>query len=408
MKQNRLLVVPLMLPGNIKREEINRAINFQLCEMLGDKITFLDFDEEFELYKYIVGDPDFIKDCSWYCHGYKELKERHMEILSCVDSVLIYGMQVPLFTGKYGKNLPRMDSIDSIKMELDKCHRKDDYGFANIGTRVKLKNVISRMVFLECLGESDVMVFHYQIDPREPNLSPIIGKDRYKILGGLKSNVGPSKPMPFFEWGIENTYIQELNKDRDFYYLGIALFGPRFRLRDITEKFNDCIGRRKPNKEGFNNVLKGYAGVVNDKYNTKIGSKTNKETNTLSQSEYYYKIMTSRYTFVNIPFLETEFNYQRFMESIVLGCIPFIDDKMNLDNLRLTYPEFYDIIIKNKLIIDTEASSYKDIATRMKHYSDNGDSELIEKFKNTKAYQALTNKEKIQECWRKKLGWKDV
>lgn len=407
MKQNRLLVVPMMPPCDIKREEINRAINFQLFEMLGDKITFLDFDEEYGLYKYITGEPDFIKDCCWYCHGYKELKERHMEILECVDNVLIYGMQVKNIndgTG-YVKGLPKMDNLESIKIELDKCHRKDDYGFVNYGTRVKLKNVLSRMVFIECLGESDVNVFHYLVDPREVNLSPIIGKDRYHVIGALKSNVGPSKPMPFFEWGIENTYVQELPKEMDFFYLGACDGVGKYRLRDIVDKFNDCIGRRKPNGGAFSNTLKGFAGVVSDKYSGKVGKKKD---SIVSQSEYYYKLMTSRYTFVNKPYVDSEFNYQRFMEAIILDCIPFIDNEMNLDNLRLTYHEFYDIIIKNKLIIDTEASSYKDIATRMKRYPENGDSQLISKFKNTKAYQALTNSEKISECWRKKLGWKNV
>ena len=44
----------------------------------------------------------------------------------------------------------------------------------------------------------------------------------------------------------------------------------------------------------------------------------------------------------------------------------------------------------------------------LKGYYENGDSELISKFKNTKAYRALVDKEKIKECWRKKLRWKDV
>lgn len=408
MKPNRLLVVPMVLPGDVKREELNRAINFQLFEMLGDKITFLDFDEEFGLYKYITGDPDFIKDCCWHCHGYKELKERHMEILECVDNVLIYGMQVNntnFNSGNsvYTQGLPKMTSLESIKIELDKCHRKDDYGFVNFGTRVKLKNVLSRMIFIECLGELDVNVFHYMVDPREVDLTPIIGKDRYHILGGLKSTVGPSKPMPFFEWGIENTFIQELPKEMDFFYFGVCYGKSKFRLRDITSKFNDCLNRRKPSRDSFSNTLSGYAGVVNDVYNTKIGRSNDK---VVTQSEYYYKLMISRYTFVNKPYMDGEFNYQRFIEAIILGCIPFIDNEMDLNNLQLTYHEFYDIIIKNKLIIDTEASSYKDIATRMKNYKENGDSDLIEKFKNTKAYRALIDSQKIKECWRKKLGWK--
>lgn len=406
MKENRLLVVPMTTPGSGLVSEIIRAINFQLYEMLGDRITFLDFDEEFELYKHIVGNPDFIKDCNWFCHGYKELKQRHLEILSCVDNVLIYGM--PTYGGietGYYRGLPNLYKLDTIKMELDKCHRKDDYGFVNYGTRVKLKNVLSRMVFFESLGEADVNVFHYQLDPREVNLSPLIGNNRYHILRGLKSTVGPSRPMPFFEWGIKNTYVQELSKERDFYFGMNCVFTNRYRYRDVVDKFNNCINRKIPNKEGFSNKLSGYAYVLRNGYKAKVGKAKDTQ---VSQSEYYYKLYTSRYTFVNVPYLETEFNYQRFMEAIILGCIPFIDNKMNLDDLRLTYHEFYDIIMKEKLVIDTDANSYSDIAKRMKRYSENGDSELINKFKNTKAYQALTDENKIKECWRKKLGWKDV
>lgn len=401
--KERLLVVPIGTPGDIKKTEIYGAINFQLYSIFGDKVSFLDFDEEFGLYKLLSGNSDLIKDGSWYCSGYKELKERHMEMLSYMDSVLIYGMQVKGPDEGYTRNLPKMHSIEYINMELDKCHRKDDYGFVNFGTKNKLKNVLSRMIFIECLSESDVNVFHYAVDPRELDLSSYIEKSRYHRIGALKSNVGPSKPMPFFEWGMENTYIQELGKNYDFYYVGSVIFKDRFRLRDIVSKFNNCLDRRKFSSDGFKNVLKGGAYLIMDNKN---GSA--KDISTVPQQEYYYKLMISRYTFVNKPFLETEFNYQRFMEAIILGCIPFIDDKMNLDNLRLTYPEFYDIIIKNKLIIDTEASSYKDIADRMRNYKENGDSELIEKFKSTRAYKALTNEEKIKECWRKKLRWKDV
>jgi hypothetical protein len=406
MKENRLLVVPMIMPGSELVSEIVRAINFQLYEILGDRITFLDFDEEFELYKHIVGNPDFIKDCNWFCHGYKELKQRHLEILSCVDNVLIYG--IPTYCGVdagYYRGLPKPYKLDTINLELDKCHRKDDYGFVNYGTRVKLKNVLSRMVFFESLGEADVNVFHYQLDPREVNLSPLIGNNRYHILRGLKSTVGPSRPIPFFEWGLKNTYVQELSKERDFYFGMNCGFINRYRYRDVVDKFNNCINRKIPNKEGFSNKLSGYAYVSRNSYKAKVGKVKDAS---ISQSEYYYKLYTSRYTFVNVPYLETEFNYQRFMEAIILGCIPFIDNKMNLDDLRLTYHEFYDIIMKEKLVIDTDADSYIDIAKRMKRYSENGDSELISKFKNTKAYQALMDENKIKECWRKKLGWKDV
>lgn len=400
MESNKLLVVPIGPPGDTKREEMLRAINYQLYEMLGNNIAFYDFDEELYLYKFITGDAQIIKDCNWLCNGYKELKQRHLEVLSDVDNVLIFGLHVKGNNAGYTKNLPKMYDLNYINMELDKCHRKDDYGFVNVGTRTRLRNMLSRMIFIECLGEIDIPIFHYQIDPREEDLTPVIGKDRYHIIGALKSNVGPRKPMPFFEWGLTNTYIQEVNKCRDFFFLAHVVFASRERFKTIVKKFNDCINRKRV---GVKNSLHGYAG-------TQCGTQYKKENDSevISQDKYYYKLMTSRYTFVNQPFAEDEFNYQRFMEAIILGCIPFIDDKMNLENLRLTYPEFYDIIIKRKLIIETEADSYKDIADRMRTYAENGDSEIIDEFKSTKAFKALTNKEKIKECWRKKLRWKDV
>lgn len=402
-KNEHLLVVLLYPPSDQRRCEIYRAIFLQLYEIFGHNMTVLDFDEEYDLYKYLSGDTVLIKDGSWYCDGYKELKERHQEILECVDNVLIFGAQTNGCDDRYTRALPKMYNIDTIKLELDKCHRKDDYGFVNVGTRKKLKNVLSRMVFLEQLGESDVNVFHYAVDPREPDFSLIIGKDRYKRLGALKSTLGPSKPIPFFEWGLNETYIQELGKYNDFYYAGSVILPSRFYLRDVRKRFNKYLTKTKPEKDGYRNPLRGSFEVFYDNKNGK-----EKDVTVLSQDKYYYKLCISRYTYINPPFKSDEFNYTRFIEAIILNCIPLVDTKMNLDDLQLTYPEFYDIIIENKLFIDTDKTSYMSIATRMRNYKENGDSELIDKFKSTKAYQALMDVDKIRECWRKKLRWKDV
>lgn len=402
-KEKRLLVIPIV-PGNEYRSEIIRAINYQILRVIDSEcISYLDFNEEITLYKSLPGNNiDVVKDCSWLCKGYKDLVKRYDEILPYVDNVLIYNFPVMemKYDGRGGNGDVRLlFHKDNILLELDKCHRKDDYGFVNVGTRKGLRTVLSRIILFECLGKCDIPVFHYVIDPRENDLSFIIGKDHYHRMGALKSTVGASKQMPFFEWGLNEIYSQDLDKSKDLYYI-TRIWGvrDRQRLRGICDSLNESIGRRGT---GLRNTLKGYASAVRDMYSKNFNGNNSGE----SQEKYYYHLKISRYTFVNQPYIRDAFNYQRFMEAIILGAIPLFEKGTNYDDLILTYPEFYDIIKKEKLEIDLDEKGIVDLRNRMYGYMENGDNEIINKFKNTKAYKSLMDADKIKSYWKKKLRW---
>lgn len=404
-KEKRLLVIPIVPGYGPNRGEIIRAIDYQILNMIDkEHISYLDFNEEITLYKNLPGNNiDVVKDCSWLCKGYKDLVKRYDEILPYVDNVLIYNF--PAMETKYEKRGGNSDfrllsCKDSILLELDKCHRKDDYGFVNVGTRKELRTVLSRIILFECLGKYDIPVFHYVIDPRENDLSFIIGKDHYHRMGALKSTVGASKQMPFFEWGLNEIYSQDLDKSKDLYYMArVGNLRDRQRLRGICSSLRESIGRRGT---GSRNTLKGYASVVNDNYGKDFNGSNNRIE---SQDRYYYHLKISRYTFVNQPHIRDAFNYQRFMEAIILGAIPLFERGTNYDDLILTYPEFYDIIKKEKLEIDLDEKGIVDLRNRMYGYMENGDNEIISKFKNTKAYKSLMDADKIKSYWKKKLRW---
>lgn len=52
--------------------------------------------------------------------------------------------------------------------------------------------------------------------------------------------------------------------------------------------------------------------------------------------------------------MKERFNIVRFMEAIICNCVPLILNDVDLDDLRLTFPDIYDIINKRELIVAPE------------------------------------------------------
>ena len=97
----------------------------------------------------------------------------------------------------------------------------------------------------------------------------------------------------------------------------------------------------------------------------------------------------------------------RFMEALILDCIPIILPGNNLNDLELTYPDLYDIIlIKNVILTRRDTNAYRPmdfyINTRLARYEE--DLDTIERLKNTKSYQMITNQEWIKKKFKKLLG----
>ena len=122
---------------------------------------------------------------------------------------------------------------------------------------------------------------------------------------------------------------------------------------------------------------------------------------------------------INPPYNKNEFNIIRFMEAIICDCIPLIlkckkdvrDMKFGcLYNLILTFPDFYDIIMKRNLIVVP-----KDIHVRLTKYyedSDNGsvrkvkyatygepDIDICEQLKETKSFKKITDRNYVQSFY---------
>jgi hypothetical protein len=408
MRQERLLVAPMRLPNqHPKLDELEAAVYFQICEAVGvDNVTFIDFEENLYLYNFIPNGVEIVKSNQWFMQRYTEVKQRLDAILSNVDTVLLYRISCEGMDKGTGSGLSGKFTKDVIDTQLDKCHRMDTYGFSNFGTRKLLPNYLVRMVFLECLSQSNVGVIHLVLDPREIDLSYMIDKDRYKRLGALKQTPGHLRPMPYFEWGLNEIYQQEVGKGYWFYYVGTcrAHRSTREHLFNLCKTVSISVNDREPNYRKSGKIsLNGIAKMTDYRFK---GGEKGVDISYVSQEKYYYHLKLSRYTFVNRPYQEDSFNYQRFMEAVVLGCIPLIDEKMNLCDLELTYPEFYDIIIKRKLIYGQD--DYCNIVSRVSKYDENGDDEIIEEFKKTKAYMALTDINKIRKFWERILGWKNV
>ena len=116
--------------------------------------------------------------------------------------------------------------------------------------------------------------------------------------------------------------------------------------------------------------------------------------------------MLSRFTVITPPYNESEFNMVRFMEAVILGCVPVILPNVNLDGIRLTFPDIYDIIKKDKVVLKKYVINGKSAHTypieyflplRVRRYEEYA--VVIDKIKSTKSYKSIIDRDYIQECF---------
>lgn len=107
--------------------------------------------------------------------------------------------------------------------------------------------------------------------------------------------------------------------------------------------------------------------------------------------------MLSRYTII-VDDYSGQFNMMRFMEAVICGCVPLLlDGYNNLENLILTFPDIYDIIIKRGLVEKLERVYFRI------HDWEEKDQYIISEIKATKSFKKITDKVKVQQYYNKLL-----
>ena len=374
-----------------QNEIIGAVINQALEFIPGAYI--IDFYKDYKLSKVLDSEPEIIKAEQWKFDSWKSMYKHYKKLVSDFDNIIL--VKAPI-------NRDNANTLD-VKMlrEINKMTRLDDTYNMQYDL---MRRVIERLLFVKaCRGKN---VVHFVIDPDEVDFSKVWNFKSYRRFGALKWD--GCEYGPIYEYLLYNTFIQDIPKFYDFYYVGSAITEDRKYLYRCQSEVLSHINRRR-------------IGFI--KENPKIGTfdifdGDNREKR-VTQSTYLYNLKLSRYTMVNPPYNKKEFNIIRFMEAVVCDCIPLIlkckkdvrDMKFGcLHNLILTFPDFYDIIIKRNLIVVP-----KDIHIRLTKYyedSDNGsvrkvkygtygepDIDICQQLKETKSFKKITDRNYVQSFY---------
>ena len=374
------------------QNEIIGAVINQAIEFIPN-VYIIDFYKDYKLNKVLLSEPDIIKAEQWKFDSWKSMYKHYKKLVSDLDNIIL--VKAPI-------NRDNANTLD-VKMlrEINKMTRLDDTYNMQYDL---MRRVIERLLFVKaCRGKN---VVHFVIDPDEVDFSKVWNFKSYRRFGALKWD--GCEYGPIYEYLLYNTFIQDIPKFYDFYYVGSAITEDRKYLYRCQSEVLSHINRRR-------------IGFI--KENPKIGTfdifdGDNREKR-VTQSTYLYNLKLSRYTMVNPPYNKKEFNIIRFMEAVVCDCIPLIlkckkdvrDMKFGcLHNLILTFPDFYDIIIKRNLIVVP-----KDIHIRLTKYyedSDNGsvrkvkygtygepDIDICQQLKETKSFKKITDRNYVQSFY---------
>lgn len=374
------------------QNEIIGAVINQAIEFIPN-VYIIDFYKDYKLNKVLLSEPDIIKAEQWKFDSWKSMYKHYKKLVSDFDNIIL--VKAPI-------NRDNANTLD-VKMlrEINKMTRLDDTYNMQYDL---MRRVIERLLFVKaCRGKN---VVHFVIDPDEVDFSKVWNFKSYRRFGALKWD--GCEYGPIYEYLLYNTFIQDIPKFYDFYYVGSVITEDRKYLYRCQSEVLSHINRRR-------------IGFI--KENPKIGTfdifdGDNREKR-VTQSTYLYNLKLSRYTMVNPPYNKKEFNIIRFMEAVVCDCIPLIlkckkdvrDMKFGcLHNLILTFPDFYDIIMKRNLIVVP-----KDIHIRLTKYyedSDNGsvrkvkygtygepDIDICQQLKETKSFKKITDRNYVQSFY---------
>ncbi len=197
-------------------------------------------------------------------------------------------------------------------------------------------------------------VSHIVIDPQEIDISKAIKCKDYTRKFLLNE---PSKNLVYYPYYLEyykNTANEfNLNKKYNFVFAASAVSKDRLYLQDFKiDNLEDSI----------------------------VNIYTTTKKIAFKQKEYLDLIGQSRYTLVIPPYDSESFSICRFFEAISLDCLPLIQDTCNLDSIKNTFEDIYDII-KEELVVNLD-----DISNFIKNTTEDKRVGIINKIKETKSY----------------------
>lgn len=364
------------------QNEIIACMITQICENV-ENCSVVDFYKDYKLSKTTYGEYFMVKAEQWLYNGWLDIYKNYRELVKPYDNIIL--IKTPTLRGLYPRQLDK-----KFLKEIDRGFTKDnEYQMS----QDLMKRLIERLVFVKACRDKNVIQFC--IDTQEVDFSDVWKFKSYERR--YIANHGDMKYFPMYEWAMANTFIQEIDKAQDLYFIGSAFNSEK---QELISRYHDNLykffGRRRV---GFvrANPQTGYFGYYNNDENRREIK--------VNQSKYLYELKLSKYTVVNPPYDTSCFNMMRFMEAVICDCVPIVLPENNFDDLILTFQDIYDKINYRDLILEKRDNRKLPI----EHYLHvritewERDKDCIEDIKSCKSYQRIVNQEYVQSEFAKLL-----
>lgn len=364
------------------QNEIIACMITQICENV-ENCSVVDFYKDYKLSKTTYGEYFMVKAEQWLYNGWLDIYKNYRELVKPYDNIIL--IKTPTLRGLYPRQLDK-----KFLKEIDRGFTKDnEYQMS----QDLMKRLIERLVFVKACRDKNVIQFC--IDTQEVDFSDVWKFKSYERR--YIANHGDMKYFPMYEWAMANTFIQEIDKAQDLYFIGSAFNSEK---QELISRYHDNLykffGRRRV---GFvrANPQTGYFNYYNNDENRREIK--------VNQSKYLYELKLSKYTVVNPPYDTSCFNMMRFMEAVICDCVPIVLPENNFDDLILTFQDIYDKINFRDLILEKRDNRKLPIEhylhTRITEWE--RDKDCIEDIKSCKSYQRIVDQEYVQSEFAKLL-----
>lgn len=370
--------------SNIEKtqNEIIASMITQICENV-ENCSVVDFYKDFKLNKTMYGEYYTVKAEQWLYNGWLDIYKNYRELVKPYDNIIL--IKTPTLRGLYTRQLDK-----KFLKEIDRGFTKDnEYQMS----QDIMKRLIERLVFVKACRDKNVIQFC--IDAEEVDFSDVWKFKSYERR--YIANHEKMKYFPMYEWAMANTFIQEIDKSQDLYYIGSAFNSDKLELLSrYKNNLYQFFGRRRV---GFvrANPQTGYFDYYNNDENRREIK--------VSQSKYLYELKLSKYTVVNPPYDKTCFNMMRFMEAVICDCVPIVLPENNFDDLILTFQDIYDKINYRDLVLEKRDSRKLPIEyylhTRINEWE--RDKDCIADIKSCSSYKKIIDQEYVRSEFDKLL-----
>lgn len=324
-------VTAVVLLSNIESHQTETigAILNQLSQFIPN-LFVVDFYKNNKMQKMLNNDSVIlVKANQWNYETWSQMYNHYKYMVAECDNIILIKTPV-LRDNKEVLNTDMLMNISKNIIADDKWNMQYDF----------MKRLIERLVFVKACRRKNVIQF--MIDPEEVDFSSVWNFKSYSRYGVC--NWGNVEYIPMYEWALYNTFVQDIPKAQELYFIASAYTDERKEyLSAVKTEIDKKLGRRRI---GFvrNNPSRGKVDYFD------VDGRERR----VKQDTYLYNLMLSKYTIINPSYMKERFNIVRFMEAIICNCVPLILNDVNLDDLRLTFPDIYDIINKRELIVAPE------------------------------------------------------